>query len=169
MYQEARSITFSNGTFSFIEDSDISLFLNFPWHQIHSNIRSLHLDIIIGSNSDEKWWNRALEGIASDIESLQHIYINIDQYSEEGQHLTKWKFKESAECSVLEGLRSLIHLKLKTATVIISDYHISHPIFPSQQDEAERWTMLQKQKWAEHTKRFLLNQEEQKPAMGEVE
>ena len=118
-----------------------------------SEIRSLHLDIIFDSSSQEKWWgNRVLEIIAREMKSLQHIYINIEQRS-------KWKFKEPAACSFLEGLRSLIHLKLKTATVIVSDYHMLHRPLSNEQDGAKRWTMSQKQEWARHIKRVLLHQD----------
>ena len=169
MYQEARPIIFSNITFSFMDFSDFVLFYYSTGRQTMSDIRSLHLDIIINSDFEEQMWNNSFERFARDMRSLQHFYININQYPEDGQQLSKWKFKEPVECSFLEGLRSLIHLKLRTATVIIYGYHLSHCPLSSQENGAERRTMLEKQEWAGYTKRVLLHQEEeQHPTMGEV-
>ena len=134
-------------------------------------IRSLHLNLIVKYISDEQRWNRALVNISKDFKSLQHIYINIDQRPKEVDHLMQWKFKQPAECFFLRGLRTLRHLKLRTVTVIISDRHILHCGRLSTEGEAKlsyRWTMLQKQEWAECIRRVLLHQTDQQSATGQA-
>ena len=160
MYEEARSTIFAKSTFSFTDSAHLLLFSG-PRSHIESAIRSLHLDFIVSNFSEEQLCNLAFASIFRDIESLQHIYINLELRRGRDRYLTKWRFKQPEECSALSHLRTLRHLKLKTVTVIISDCHILHKGFTGRQGEAERWTMLQKQEWAGYTKRVLLNQEEQ--------
>ena len=133
-------------------------------------IRSLHLDLIISNDADEQKWSMAFATISKDFKSLQHIYINIDQRPKEVEYLTQWSFEQPAECSFLRRLRTLRHLKLKTVTIIISDRHILHrDRMSSAAGSSYRWTMSQKQVWAEYIERVLIHQEEEEqPIMGEV-
>ena len=167
MYEEARSTIFAKSTFSFSCGIDLRLFLG-PKSHIEFAIRSLHLDVVVSSLIEEQLWNFAFDNIFGDIKSLQHIYINLELRPGIDSYLTQWRFKQPEECSALSSLRNLRHLRLKTVTVIISDCHILHKVFPGAPDEAERWTMLHKQEWARYTKQVLLHQEEQQPAMGEI-
>ena len=167
MYEEARSTIFAKSTFSFTYSVDLSLFFGLKSH-VEFGIRSLHLNLIVSTFSEERSWNLAFATIVRDIKSLQHIYINLELRPGIDSYLAQWRFKQPEDCSALSRLRKLRHLRLKTVTVIVSDRHILHKGFPGGDDEADRWTMLQKQEWAGYTKRVLLNQKEQKSAMGGV-
>ena len=169
MYQEACSAIFSKSTFSFTNSSDLVLFLLRSKSHIKVAIRSLHLDLIISDVVDEQTWNTAFPFMSKDLKSLQHIYINIDQRPKEVEHLTQWSFEQPAECSFLGCLRTLRHFKLKTVTIIISDRHILHGYRLSTVAELPyRWTMLQKQEWADYIRGVLLHERGQNPATGQA-
>lgn len=168
MYQEARSVVFSKSTFSFTDSNDPVLFFSGSRSHIRFAICSLHLDLIVRYISDEQRWNRALVNISKDFKSLQHVYMNIDQHPKEVEYLTQWKFKQPAECSFLRRLRTLRHLKLKTVTIIISDCHCDRMSTEGEAGISHRWTMMQKQEWAEYIRRVILHQKGQKSANGQA-
>ena len=177
-YHETRLLAFSANTLSFKNPWDFQIFCSFrifgtnPPIPVDTKfvVRRLHLDIIIRDDYDENGWNAAFRKLARNLKNLQYLYIDIEQRPSGNSHFKKWQFEEPAGSSFLVGLRELRGLRLKIVTVIIADNHILHTTRENLKAEKERryrWTMAQKQEWADHIRRVLLRVEDKKPVAGE--
>ncbi len=169
-------IVFSANTWSFKSPLKASIFLilgaksKIPI-EAKFVIRRLHLDLIIRDDCEEKdsietWF---FSEIAENLKSLQHLSISIEQRPFEDCYLRLWQFEEPVESSFLRSLRSSKDSKLRTVTITVSDPHVLHSgrrNLTAEDGEQYRWTMAQKQEWAEYMRRVLLRQEDPRPAIG---
>ena len=167
IYREARLIVFSANTLSF---TSLPGALNFWISDAKAKfaIRRVHLDLMLHYDYEDMSW--VFSAIAEDFKSLQHLSISIEQRPFEDSDLKQWQFEEPVESSSLRGLRKLRDLKLRTVTITVSDPHILHSgrkDFTAEDGRQYRWTMAQKQQWAEYMRRVLLRQEATRPAFGD--
>ncbi len=174
IYQEARLIVFSANTWSFTCPVKALVFFDLmvkPKIPIEAKfvIRRLHLDLMVRSDSLEEDWGWFFSEIAENLKSLHHLSISIDQRPSVGWCLKQWQFEEPVESSFLRSLWNSRDLELRTVTITVSDPHILHlgrKIFTAEDGRQYRWTMAQKQEWAEYMRRVLLRQEDPRPAIG---
>lgn len=167
IYLEAYRILVSTSTFSFTNATTLLLFFLSSEPQVaaelHSAVRSLHLSMKTHAGEDESYWKRLCDIVIKYLGALQRVYIDIEQrpiwFALRG-------YEEPAKSPLLNTLVVLRDLPLSTVTVTVSDAHILD--FKNDETNREnRWTMTQKQEWAEYVRRALLRQEELAPIAGE--
>lgn len=166
IHQETCPVILSANTWSFTDTPTLWFFCLYPGLIFKNTfwIRRLHLQIQISDDFDEPPWNKAFDDIALTLKSLQYLYIHIDLQPYGKSARKKWRFKEPPQTTLLERLLKLRGLRLKIATVIVSDDHFGHVGINELTPERERhyrWTIKQKQEWAKYVMRVLLRQQDQ--------
>ena len=166
IHQETCPLILSTNTWSFTDTPTLWFFCLYPGLMFKKTfwIRRLHLHIEISHEFGELPWNRAFDDIALTLKSLQYLYIHINLQPYEKCALEKWRFKEPPQATLLNRLLRLRNLRLRVATVIVSDDHFGHVginELTAEEERHYRWTITQKHEWAAYVMRVLLRQEDQ--------
>lgn len=166
IHHEVKDVLYFSNTFSF---RDASALPKFTGSLLKSSanpcsaIRSLHLEIQIRGEKDLDEWNKAIQSIPIRLPNVQRLYINLDL-----DIANPDDFSVSYDASVplkscLLGLYQLRVLPLKEVVVIVADEDWAITIretrgeaYFSRLEDANRWTMGQKQAYATEIREVLL-------------
>lgn len=165
IHQETCPLILSTNTWSFSDTPTLWFFCHYPGLMFKKTfwIRRLHLHIEISDVFNEPPWNQAFDDITLTLKSLQYLYIHINLQSFGKCALEKWRSKEPPQTTLLKRLLRLRNLRLRVATVIVSDAsfgHVGMKELTLEEEKHYRWTTRQKQEWAAYVTRVLLRQED---------
>lgn len=163
IYEEAKLVPYTSNTFSFSRPRSVRAFLvgdqlRGPFINARK-IRKAHFELAIRSGFDETAWASAMDVVASEVKSLQRVYVDID-YRPSTTFLTQRGYSNPTTNPFVRGLLQLRELPLRTVTIVLSDGEARFAGalgLSAYLEQQFRWSMAQKREWVEFMRYKLLS------------
>ena len=163
MYHEAKYIPYSTNTFGIHCHHILGRFVDFLVRsptKLHLALRSLYLDMAVVHPGNAKDWATAINvKIVKRLKLLQCIHIGFEQMPClcKADQLV---FTSSSSNRLLSSIKELQKMKLRSATVVITDSHFGERAWGWSEypmlEEMYRWKLEDKQTWAKEAREHIL-------------